>query len=29
MLAGVFVFWKGLDEQRQRIGESPELRIAS
>ena len=29
MLDGVHVFWKGLDEQRQRIGETPELAIAS
>ena len=29
MLDGVHVFWKGLDEQRQRIGESAEFCIAS
>ena len=29
MLDGVCVFWKGLDEQRRRIDESPELLIAS
>ena len=29
MLDGVYVFWKGLDEQRRRIETSPELPIAS
>ena len=29
MLDGVYAFWKGLDEQRQRLGERPELCIAS
>ena len=29
MLDGVHVFWKGLDEQRQRLDETPELLIAS
>ncbi len=29
MLDGVLVFWTGLDEQRRRLGASPELSIAS
>ena len=29
MLDGVYVFWKGLDDQRQRLEEPPELPIAS
>ena len=29
MLDGVYVFWKGLDEQRQRLDETSELPIAS